>query len=350
MSDYITFNDEIQRAFDEASEIEQEVQFGAGAGLSTCSTCHFSPFEYRQPVFHQLVTEVVDGQNFFGSRLVRHDYVSGRVVTRRCNVVYYDVVRHPDTRRYIEVRQVLKNRPVPIEYQSIATKENPRVEVWGDGQFAKVYTGRVRREKRQRSESEEQIDFGDSISQLADGEIVTDLYLSLPKKRSSVRFSKKSRKRLMETLAKTKRHVKPLFVTLTYPDEFSDDKRDWKRDIDTFGKRFLRRFPRGAFVWRMELKERKTGVNAGRVAPHFHLLVWGVVPSRLRRWVSRSWFEVVGSGDERHLRAGTSVERIRSARGVMAYASKYISKVDEAHSSDVGRHWGIIGRDNVPFS
>jgi hypothetical protein len=47
-----------------------------------------------------------------------------------------------------------------------------------------------------------------------------------------------------------------------------------------------------------------------RGAPHYHVLV--PLPARvgdiwIADWVSRSWFEVVGSGDSRHLAAGTNV-------------------------------------------
>ena len=35
-----------------------------------------------------------------------------------------------------------------------------------------------------------------------------------------------------------------------------------------------------------------------------------------RRWLERIWFEVVGSGDEKHLLAGTSADLIKSHFGV----------------------------------
>ena len=47
-------------------------------------------------------------------------------------------------------------------------------------------------------------------------------------------------------------------------------------------------------------------------------------------WLARIWYEVVGSGDFRHYQAGTSCERVRSWKGVACYASKYMSKADEA--------------------
>lgn len=72
---------------------------------------------------------------------------------------------------------------------------------------------------------------------------------------------------------------------------------------------------------------------------------------KLIHWVSQNWYEVVGSGDERHLRAGTRVERVKSRNGVMFYAAKYLSKVDLEpwKDLDVGRFWGIYFRKNMPF-
>jgi hypothetical protein len=41
-------------------------------------------------------------------------------------------------------------------------------------------------------------------------------------------------------------------------------------------------------------------------------------------WVSRNWYSVVGSRDLRHFMAGTRVEKLRSMKGAIAYASKYV--------------------------
>ena len=40
------------------------------------------------------------------------------------------------------------------------------------------------------------------------------------------------------------------------------------------------------------------------------------------RWVSRTWYDVVGSGDLRHYRAGTRVERIANFQQLCGYAAK----------------------------
>ncbi len=132
----------------------------------------------------------------------------------------------------------------------------------------------------------------------------------------------------------------PLFVTLTYPGSLVPDGRASKAHLKAFCKRLLRRWPGACVLWRVERQKRG--------APHYHLLVLGVrfIP---HGWVSRAWFEVVGSGDPAHLAAGTEVRAVRSWRGVMSYVGKYLAKLEAEGSEDeLGRIWGIVGRDNLP--
>jgi len=77
----------------------------------------------------------------------------------------------------------------------------------------------------------------------------------------------------------------------------------------------------------------------------------------LQTWVSRAWYEAVGSGDDKHLRAGTSVEQVRSWRGVASYTSKYIAKqqgqfvnVATGEQLRIGRWWGVWNADRWPIS
>lgn len=162
-------------------------------------------------------------------------------------------------------------------------------------------------------------------------------------------FSSAARRRLMRLIASIRRGERPAFVTLTYPDDIPDTKKA-KRDIDAFGKRFLREYPEGCFIWRVEEVRRKSGVNAGEFAPHFHALVYGPALVPLRKFCSRAWYDVVGSGDVKHLNAGTSVDRVHSFGGIMRYVSKYIAKEDVGGGVWTGRVWGVIGRGNIPFA
>lgn len=158
-------------------------------------------------------------------------------------------------------------------------------------------------------------------------------------------FSKGSRRRLLRLVASIRRNQLSTFATLTYPDEFARDPKEYKRHLDNIFKRILRKYPNAVIIWRMEAQTRKSGKNMGEIAPHFHLLIWNVPSDEMRKLLPLAWYEVVGSGDERHLRAGTSVEPVRSSNGVMYYTSKYIAKADNYILPGWGRYWGVVNRD-----
>ncbi len=167
-------------------------------------------------------------------------------------------------------------------------------------------------------------------------------------------FSRESRKRMLDTLCKLRAGAGlPQFVTLTYPGEFSHDAKVWKSNLDLFGKRLITKYPESSAIWKLEPQTRG--------APHFHLIVYGVpFDKSFKEWLSLAWFEVVGSGDIKHLRAGTNAQAARSLKGVKAYASKrYMGKElspDELkeHAEKVagwaspGRFWGVINRKFLP--
>ncbi len=86
---------------------------------------------------------------------------------------------------------------------------------------------------------------------------------------------------------------------------------------------------------------------AGQCAPHFHLFLFTHGQKIDFEELSREWFEVVGSNDYAHLKAGTNCEPIREWKGVMFYAAKYLSK--NAEEPTVGRVWGVFGRKRLPL-
>lgn len=159
-------------------------------------------------------------------------------------------------------------------------------------------------------------------------------------------FSGSSRMRLMRLLASLMRTCIPIFITLTYPGVWSDNPKEWKTHLDRFEKSVMRKFPGSALVWKLEAQKRG--------APHFHCLLYNVytIDVGFRGWLSETWYRVVGSNDERHLMAGTRVEYLRSYRGAMAYAAKYMSKTTEENLPEEwgrpGRFWGVYGRSNLP--
>jgi len=158
-------------------------------------------------------------------------------------------------------------------------------------------------------------------------------------------FSKASRRRLLRFLHTIDRERAglPLFVTLTYPGTWPGKPAKWKRDLRSWLGRLRRALPEAWCVWRLEPQRRG--------APHYHLLVFGIASLSIE-WLSRTWFEVVGSGDLRHLRAGTQVQYVRSWHRVVGYAAKYLAKEPKELPVEwrrgVGRWWGIHQRPRAP--
>ena len=180
-------------------------------------------------------------------------------------------------------------------------------------------------------------------------------------------FSRKSKARLGRAVAsidfytplKATPGSKIVHITLTYPGDWETvcpDPATLKAHLDAFARRYLRAFGvKLHCVWKREFQRRG--------APHLHLLV--VTEGRtlaghgLHRWVSRAWFDVVGSGDRRHLRAGTRCDwaqglRMSDAHRAAAYFSGYTASKDKDYqevlpygwrneNGSAGRWWGVRG-------
>lgn len=170
-------------------------------------------------------------------------------------------------------------------------------------------------------------------------------------------ISRASRARMLRTFARLRTDAvsAALFVTLTYPDGWPS-LAECKRHLAAWWKRCRRSFPFASAIWRMEPQTGFRG-GEGRGAPHFHLVVFGV--SFIDRdWLSRTWYEVVGSDDERHLRAGTSVEKVKAGRSVLGYIAKEMTAEKAGEFRDgatgepvthTGRLWGKLSGCDLPF-
>lgn len=160
------------------------------------------------------------------------------------------------------------------------------------------------------------------------------------------KFSAASRRRLMREFNKLdEAHlVAGYFATLTYPAEYPC-VAETKRHLDSMCKRIMRRFPSCGLIWRVEPQKRG--------APHYHLFLLGLRPEGdvhewrrgLRRWLAAAWYDVVGSGDPRHLVAGTQFDPVKNIARAKAYAAKNYFAKDKHQFSDPfpGRHWGVVG-------
>lgn len=161
-------------------------------------------------------------------------------------------------------------------------------------------------------------------------------------KRGVIRgFSRWSRKRLLQTLAKVQTEVlgQCVFVSMTY---HRDRPEAAKTDLDTFLKRLRRFDPSCAVIWKAELQKRGT--------PHFHLLIWGgskdFRKDFARNWLKHTWNELVEPGDPYHLRYGVQIENLDGYKKVFAYLCKYLGKLDgeeNPQGREIGRRWGESG-------
>ncbi len=144
------------------------------------------------------------------------------------------------------------------------------------------------------------------------------------------RFSKRSAKRLRHIIRNSEDDWKA-FITLTYPAEFPCNGRETKKHLNTFLQSLRRQKLKN--VWILEFQERG--------APHYHIIINGFIP---KDQLAERWYKIVGSGDEKHLRAGTRIEAIRSKQHLYAYLSNYINKLDQktvpTQFENVGRFWG----------
>lgn len=149
-------------------------------------------------------------------------------------------------------------------------------------------------------------------------------------------------------------------LTLTYPKVFETDGREVKRHVKLFKKSYEWRYEKRGLWW-LEFQERG--------APHVHVLSevdlkeCGEIICKCRRgkrdgqsyltcqaeedWLSRRWFEIVASGDEKHLRAGVAWEVVEKTEGALRYAAAHAGKrkqkIVPAAFRNVGRFWGKIG-------
>src|ERR671912_3030612 len=178
---------------------------------------------------------------------------------------------------------------------------------------------------------------GGSVSTLSFEETITKNQLGPPKRhgrgiRDRVRgFSRESRTNLLRRLASINRGAfkafkgRMTFVTLTYPGEYPQDPVVCKRPLKALRKRLQREYGTFAAFWRMGIQQRG--------AWHFHLLLFvgqSVGPiGELRRFISSSWYEVIGKVSEGHLRTGTRVEAVKRWNQATSYVERYMAKPEE---------------------
>jgi hypothetical protein len=173
-------------------------------------------------------------------------------------------------------------------------------------------------------------------------------------------FSQKSRKRLIDAMTRKRSYTRPLFVTLTFPDEiwFSNPEPEAVHTaLAAFRKRLARFSQAAGMIWRIELQERKSGQHIGEVAPHIHLIVDGLLHdvAELRKLFHSWWSEILG------MPARIDLQVAKSRRHTMYYISKYVAKFENSNqcykiqtfdesAESSGRWWGTaLNWDTTPF-
>ena len=122
-----------------------------------------------------------------------------------------------------------------------------------------------------------------------------------------------------------------VFITLTYPQTFPCDGKETKAHLNVF-LQYLRR-KKIKYTWVLEFQSRG--------APHYHIIASDFIP---KDELADRWYNIVGSGDEKHLKAGTGIDRIKSKGQLYGYLSNYIKKIEQKTPPEgfenVGRFWG----------
>ncbi len=157
-------------------------------------------------------------------------------------------------------------------------------------------------------------------------------------------FSRKSRRRLLEFLARTTKTTRPrVFMTLTYPSNMNDAKIG-KTHLRAFLERVRRKFPKAAGIWRIEYQKRG--------AVHFHFIFFNM-PFWKASEIRTAWSEIIGEKSPR-----IHITTCRSRKQTTYYMSKYVAKLGGKAAVSlsivpylhVGRHWGYFNKPDIPMA
>jgi len=167
-------------------------------------------------------------------------------------------------------------------------------------------------------------------------------------------FSRKSRKRLLEMVARFEQREKTVMLTLTFGQRFPSANLA-KKFLKTFLQRLRRKFPRVSGFWRLEYQKRG--------APHFHLMLFDF-PYVPAQDIARSWAEVIGdeycntaNGQVRP--PSVQIKLLKGKKQAMYYCSKYMAKTEDDRDggtfNDVpylhtGRYWAAFGKRYLPYA
>lgn len=163
-------------------------------------------------------------------------------------------------------------------------------------------------------------------------------------------FSPAARLRLIRRMARVNAS-EAIFLTLTFPERYPDAP-EAKDRLRAFWERCRRRWPRVAAIWRMEAQRRG--------APHFHILLFNIPFMPIEK--IRQWWEEINADLVAADPIQIDIKKLRNARRVMAYVSKYTAKLEEhqfrSYDAELflddgvylhaGRLWGVHNKAHLP--
>ena len=163
-----------------------------------------------------------------------------------------------------------------------------------------------------------------------------------------INFSSKSKLRLLKSIRNTDCILKS-FVTLTYPRKFASNGRLVKQHFNNFLTQLRKYYGNFNYAWVLEFQKRG--------APHFHIIIDKSVKiltstgagnlASNTSFMSEIWYNIVNSGDSRHLRYGVDIQPVTDPNtfALASYFSKYMTKEGQKdvpfYYRDVGRFWGV---------
>ena len=159
------------------------------------------------------------------------------------------------------------------------------------------------------------------------------------------RFSRKSRRNLLNKILQLEHRPGYYFVTLTYQD-YSLNYETWKKDLDRLFCSLRYHYPKMGFLWKLEYQKRG--------APHYHLLLFdpSIPPlMELKSLVKNHWYRIVGIRSKEFRQHGTQVQIVKNIKQSGFYLAMYQVK-DQNERTDIpsGRIWGVKGLKNMPFT
>jgi hypothetical protein len=148
-------------------------------------------------------------------------------------------------------------------------------------------------------------------------------------------------------------NIRYSLITLTYPDDVAErsiarhtiDRSRFVRDLEhRTGRRY-------GVLWRKEWEPRKSGVNAGQLTAHWHLLCFDT-PWIDHKHIRKIWQSILATGGP----CATDIREAKTGQCAAFYAAKYAGKPSSCSLDNAaylnrqwGRAWGFLRKDRISY-